>query len=464
MTMSVGTGLARITIASPRRRVDIALPEAVNVADLLPAILRTSGEELADDGQRHGGWMLRRETGVAVDPTKSLSAQDVRDGEILHLTPRETAWPELDYDDVVDAIATDARNRNRAWQGSSTRLASLVFATAVLVGIELLLLAWGGDWFAIGTALLVGAVALLAGGIALSRALADAGAGAVIASGGVAYAGLGGLLVLADGLGLRELDPAHYLVAGAALVLSGLAAYIGVAHQTQIFVAAMTLGLLIVLAAAAAALWELNATSVAAVLAALTLTLMPAFPLLAIRLGKLPVPSLPTSTEELLADPPHPARSRVQATVKRSDEIFHGLFLGSSVVVLFCEYQLITSGNTSALWFAGIVAVLTSLRARLLPAVAHRLPLLIAGFGGLGMLLAAASLRLAAQVGPWVIVPIAVVAALLVAATGLFFARNKPTPFFTRWADIFDIVLMLSVVPIMALVVGLFGYIRGIFG
>ena len=42
-------GLARITISAPHRRVDVALPEHVALAELLPEVLRHAGEGLADD-------------------------------------------------------------------------------------------------------------------------------------------------------------------------------------------------------------------------------------------------------------------------------------------------------------------------------------------------------------------------------------------------------------------------------
>ena len=58
------TGLARVTISAPQRRVDVALPEQVPLAELLPEVLRHAGDGLADDGERHGGWVLRRTDGA----------------------------------------------------------------------------------------------------------------------------------------------------------------------------------------------------------------------------------------------------------------------------------------------------------------------------------------------------------------------------------------------------------------
>ena len=84
---AASTGLTRVTINSPQRRVDVALPDAVPLAELLPELLQHAGADLADDGQHHGGWLLRRGDGTPLAATAGLGAAGVRDGEVLHLAP-----------------------------------------------------------------------------------------------------------------------------------------------------------------------------------------------------------------------------------------------------------------------------------------------------------------------------------------------------------------------------------------
>jgi hypothetical protein len=84
----MSVGLARVTINAPQRRVDVALPEHVPLAELLPEVLRHAGEGLADDGEKHGGWVLRRTDGVALATGQGLFPQGVRDGEVLLLIRR----------------------------------------------------------------------------------------------------------------------------------------------------------------------------------------------------------------------------------------------------------------------------------------------------------------------------------------------------------------------------------------
>src|SRR3954454_7272892 len=95
-------GLARVTITSPQRRGDVALPHAVPLAERLPELLQHAGVGLADDGERHGGWLLRRGDGTALSTTTGLAGQEVRDRAVLHLVPARSAWPAPGFDVRVD--------------------------------------------------------------------------------------------------------------------------------------------------------------------------------------------------------------------------------------------------------------------------------------------------------------------------------------------------------------------------
>jgi hypothetical protein len=60
------SGLARLTIRAPRRRLDLAIPHQVPLAELLPEVLRRAGEagpEIDGSAAPAGGWILRRGDG-----------------------------------------------------------------------------------------------------------------------------------------------------------------------------------------------------------------------------------------------------------------------------------------------------------------------------------------------------------------------------------------------------------------
>src|SRR5690554_8185687 len=107
--------LVRITVKAPTRLIDVALPADVPVTELLPYILRHAGDEAPDAGERHAGWLLRRPTGEILDGQRTLGALCVLDGELLHLVPGKLEWPELDYEDLVETIASGARRAGRSW-------------------------------------------------------------------------------------------------------------------------------------------------------------------------------------------------------------------------------------------------------------------------------------------------------------------------------------------------------------
>lgn len=463
MTNRAGIGLARVTIATPKRRADVALPDDAVVAELMPGLLRHAGADLADEGQSHGGWVLRRTDGAVVEQGRSLSVQDIRDGEVLHLVPREAEWPELDYDDVVDAIATGARRQSRSWGSSATRRAGIsASAGALLVGL-VLLLSSGPDWtLPGGIALAIGAV-LLAIAAALARAVADTASGAVIGAVAMAYAFGGGLVILAGDRSVFQAEAPQFLLASAALLVSSVIAFAVVGDRGQYFVAGTVVGFLGVVGALLGRVSYLKTSDIAAILIAVVVTFTPMFPLLSIRLGKLPMPTLPTSAEDLLADPPRVAPSRVRATVRRSDELLTGMLLGTAAIAIFAQIMLVLDGGTGALILVAVVSVATMLRSRLFPTLRHRIPLLATGLVGilslaLGILSQPPEFRLAVGV------PAMFVLALILLAAAIYYQDKVPSPYFGRIADILDVLMAVAVVPVACIVIGLFGYMRGLYG
>lgn len=463
VSRNAAAGLTKVTVSSSRRRVDIALPNHSVLAEMMPLLLRHVGEDLADEGQTHGGWELRRADGQVIDQARSIGVQDLRDGEVLYLKPGREEWPELDYDDVVDAIATGARKQSRTWNSRSTRRAGVGIACGALVVSLALVLSLGAPWLQPGGYALGLAVVVLVGAIVLSRAIADSPAGVSLGIVAMLAGFAGGLAILNGDDPLTQAEPPQYLVAFTALLLVSLAAYVGVADQTQYFVAGMVVGILGLIGSATCLSHTVGPTDAAAILLAAVVALTPAMPLLAIRLGKLPMPSLPSTAADLLADPPPVSRQRVYATVRRSDELLTGLLLGSMVVAVVSQGLLVVGATTSGLIMVAVVALASVLRTRLFPATRHRAALLITGVAGLGALAVAllgtpSTFRLAVGV------PLLVVAAAVSVAAGLAYQNRPPSPYFGRIADILDVLLVLAVVPMACVVTGLYSYFRGLYG
>jgi len=457
------TGLVRVTVAAPARRIDLALPERAPLAELLPGLLKHAGEDLADAGAHSGGWVLRRADGAALDSARTLAAQRVRDGEVLHLTHAHTDWPELEYDDLVDAIATGSARTGGTWGPRHTRATGLTIgALAVVFALAAVARSgpgWTGPaWWSIGVA-----TALLAAALLLARAAGDSGAAVMAAAVALPFAFAGGGLVFAGNRDLSELGAPHLLGAGAALLLAAMVALLGVVDRAAVFVLAATVGVFALVGGWLTTFDSLEGYEAAALVAGVGLAFSPVLAPLSIRLSRVPMPVLPKSSADLLRDDPQPPRRAVYASVLRADSLLTGMVGGLGVVVVPCQVLLITSGSEAGLILVMILTVGFLLRARLHPIVRQRVPLLVAGLSGaaclaLGPLMSDRN-DLLAMAGP-VLLLAGVAAALL----GVLHSTREASPYLGRYAEILEVLLVLAIVPVTCSVLGLYGYVRGLGG
>ncbi|GIM95033.1 type VII secretion integral membrane protein EccD [Paractinoplanes toevensis] len=470
-------GLARVTISAPHRRVDVALPEHVPLAELLPEVLRHAGEGLADDGEKHGGWVLRRMDGVALATSQGLFPQGVRDGEVLHLVPAHNEWPELEYDDVVEAIAEGARRRGSVWTPASTRTATLAGAgVLLLLGLIAVLLA-GPAWNAGAFAGLAVAVILALAGVTASRAYGDARAGAALGAYAMPYAFAGAAVLVGttDRVGVVALLPwlgdSEVLAGSVALLVVAALGGVGVASSLRLFTAGAVVGLLGAVTALISMLT--TAAGAAAVLLAALVCGIGALPLLAIRFGKMPTPpvTLPTGTDAeagftaagnpLDAARERPDRATVFAAVTRTEELLAGMLLGHTVLAAAAFLVLATSGSLSARLLAAVSATSLLLRSRLFVTLRQRVPLVVGGLIGVlclgvDLLVRADGTVLLAVVGG------ALVLAMVTVAAGATYSRKPPSPYLGRAADLLDTIVVVSVIPVACAVVGLYDAVSNI--
>jgi type VII secretion integral membrane protein EccD len=456
-------GLAKIVVVTPQRRLELALPEQLPVASLLPLLVRQGGDDLGTDQEADGGWVLRRPDGSVLEGGLSLAAQAVLDGELLHLVPRRTQWPEVQFDDVVDAIAAGARRGGPAWTPAATRVAGLLAAALTLLAVPVAALTVGADRAATGLGLLGLALVLLAAGTALARALADSLAGAVVAAVAMPCALAGGALAIAGDLPLPGFGASQLLLGSVCLLPVALAGYAGTADLRAVFAAGAVTGL----AGAVAAALDLgptDATGAAAVVITVLLIVTPGLPLLSVRLAKVPMPSVPRDAADLRAGDTLPPLDLVLTQVARSLDLLTGALASTALVTVAGVALLAAHGSTSALLLCGVVSAAHLLRARMLVAVRQRVPLLVAGAAGTAATVAGTL----AVLPPWtrfgLLAPLALVAAAALVGSARVFSRRAPSPYLGRAADILDVLLTLAAGPIAASVLGLYARMRGLGG
>ncbi|GAA1879873.1 type VII secretion integral membrane protein EccD [Asanoa iriomotensis] len=449
------TGLALVTVNAPQRRIDIALPPDVPLADLLSEILRHTGAGLADDGEAHGGWVLRRPDGAALDGGATLNDQGVRDGDVLHLVPARQEWPEVEVDDVVEAIADGARRTGTAWSPRQTVTAALAAAGAALGVALAILLRAGPDEIAAMLTTLGVAASLTVAGILAARAYSHSAAGVALGAYSLPYAFAAGALLLASGggpagpvPGLRWIGAPELLLGSAALALHGVLGIIGVGSGRRIFAAAVLTGLL---GATTAGLgFALSAHGAAAILLAVLACGVGLLPLLAIRLARLPIP------------PVSPARvetNRVRAAVTRAEELLGGMLIGHAMLAVIAAAVLATTGGAWGRTLAVVCGLALLLRSRVFVTVRQRVPLLVAGTATLATVALAVADRPDA---PTTILAGALGLALAVLFTvrGIGYARRPAGPYLGRAADLLDTTLLVAVIPVACAVLGLFAQAR----
>lgn len=466
MSPNVGADLCRVTIIAPRTRVDVALPADVPLADLLPTLLRYAGEDLPDAGLVHSGWVLQRMGETPFDAGRSVTSLGIRDGEILHFRPRQAQLPELAFDDVVDAIATASRDRSDRWRPGTTRAFSLgVTLGALSLGLLALLLS-GPPWTV--PALVSGmlAVAAVVAGTAVSRALADSRAGAVVGYAAVPYAFFAGLVALADERTVARLGAAQILVGCAAALLVAVVAAFGIVDGAQNFLGVAVAACFGALASVLALLFDsLGPAGAAAITVSVLLGLTPLVPMFAFRLARLPLPSVPTGSEDLRRENEVVPGPRVLRQTRSADQYMTGLVGALGGTAAGCEIFLATGSGWAGPTLCAVVGVALVLRARLFFGRTQRLWLLLPGLLGFALLAFALSFGDHSQAAKLagVLLPLLVMAAAVL-LIGLRPPDSRPSPYWGRVTDILEMLVVLSIVPLALAVLDLYQKVRGLAG
>lgn len=462
MANTAGGGLSRVTIVAPTTRMDLALPSDVPLADLLPALLRHAGGELADDGTAHGGWALSRLGGPPLDTGRTVGQLEIRDGEVLRFTPRAATGPEIVFDDVVDAVATAVRDRAGPWLPANTRRFGTGFATAALLGGTGVVLFAGPPQLPGALVALGLGFALLLAATLISRVGGDARTGALFGLVALAYGAVGGLLLLAGERRLTELAAPDVLLAATILVVFAAAATVAVGEYPQLFLGAVAVGVALSLGAAIGLVFGTGPAVAAAVVGTAAFGLFPPLPMLAYRLARLPVPGIPTGPEDLRSDRESVDGQRVLALGERADEIHTGLVTTTAALVVGAVAVLVLGADWRGWILSTVLALVLLLRARPYRGRAQRLPVLVAGSLALGAVAIGVFVAsdITARLGPLLGGLVAAAAVSLV--YGVAVAGKRISPLWGRQLDVVEILLILAAVPLAVWITGLYGWIATI--
>ncbi|MGR6923844.1 type VII secretion integral membrane protein EccD [[Actinomadura] parvosata] len=453
--------LCHVTIVAPRRRVDLALPADIPLPHVLPGLLRAVGEGGGDAGSP--GWVLQRLGGAPFDLGQTLASLGVLDGELLYLRPRELALPPALYDDVADVVATGVKESTGKWESRHTK-AMGTGAAAVLLALGAPGLVLSGSE-PLGVTVVAGLLALLLLGVstALSRAVGDSAAGALIGYAALPYAFLAGLYGLLSGSTLAGIGAPHLLAAltctalvatlGGTMVAGGVAGFLGTAIATV--VGAVT--------AAVVMVFGVPAAGAAAMAVTLLISLSPLIPSLSFKIARVPLPTLPTNAEELRADNQRLDSEAVLARTAQASRYATGMVTGIALTALGALVYLVTAATWMAIAMAVVLSLVMLLRARVFHGVGQRLWLLGVGLAGL------VGVAVALSVGAGTVAAAAVVmgllwVAMLVVGLGLWLPSGRLSPFWGRAGEIVDVILLIALFPLALGVLDVYTWIRGLAG
>jgi type VII secretion integral membrane protein EccD len=456
--------LCRLTICGPARSVELAVPVHVPLIDLLPALLGHLGENLADTGLDHEGWVLQRLGDSPLQEELSVAALGLRDGDMVHLRPRSDQLPPLDFDDLIDGVAVGISGRPDRWRPEmSRRLLTGLLGGPLAVGLVLL----AGHLSAMSDVLAAGLAAVLLGLTAIAaRAYADGPAAAVLGAATIAYAGLAGaelplLSTASHGSSLLAWSVLRAAVlAGGAAIAGGSAAVTMVSGgRHPALVGTTTAGLLTAAGGAVATFGHLAPAAAAAAVVTLAMPVGCWVPVLSFRLAKMRLDPTPTTADELQSDlDPTPGRHVLERT-GWADRYMTALYCGLGVVVAASLAVLGISGSLRAEAVAADAIALLLLHSRVLVGARHRLAAIVPAVIGIAVLLAASGLRADARHWTAILVIVVAAAALLFAAERSLPGR-KLLPHWGRAGDLLQTLAAAALFPLTLWVLNVYQLVR----
>lgn len=441
------SGLVRVTVASGSRRVDLVLPGAVPVAELVPELARSVG--LLDPLTVHGGYTVTGPDGRRLSGDAGLVLQGVEDGALLTVSAGVDAEPPRVYDDVVEAMTDVVERDLRPWSPASGRRTALGAAGLLLVlGAGSLLLQT--DSTLAGTAAALVAAALLAGSVVLSRAQGEPEAAVAVSWTASLYAVVAGLLLAADG----GFGPSA-VGAGLGAVLVGALSLLAVGEGRALTLPPAAVGAVFLVTGLVLADTDLDPAVVLVALLVLLVLLGSVFPWWALSLTGRGVEQA-YSLDDLTADPDEIDAAAVGADARLAHEAL--LAIGATVGLLLVTVSPLAVGRgLSGSLLALVCAAVLMLRTRQYRTGTEVLVGLLSGVLGL-VSTAAAVLVLHPDWRPTTAVVLAATGGVLLALT---LVPAPPSVRRGRLGDVAETVALLALLPLAVVACGLFAAIVG---
>lgn len=441
------TAYSRVTVVTDERRVDLALPSALPLADVVAQVVRYCGP--GDVSQN--GVQLARVGGAPLGLGQTLEEAGVLDGDVLELRPRSSSIEPASVEDVRDAVEDATESAGGAWTPTTT-LTFWIVTTAVALGLLALWCAGLLESFAPGWEVPPAGTRAVAG-IATAAALAGLAPWAARAAASwsvrpvlvvaLAWAWIGGTalgawaewssqatsvaaftLVAATALGTRALTPRATPYAAFGVVLLAVAG-----------------------AFAITAALDVDALQTLRVVVVVVLLVVGVAPRVSLSVGGL------AGADYRVRHVGTMSRDAIAARYRESNGLLVGSLAAIALVVGVGGVVLTFTDNRWDRWLALVVGLLALSRSRVFSRVAHMVGLRFAGTVVLGAQLVREVADLEATA--WLILIVLGLGALAVAlasmpVSSITRARNK------RLLNLAELILVIQAIVLACGAVGLF--------
>lgn len=420
------SGYTRLTVQGAARKADVVLPDDEPVAALLPPLLDLLAEDRSGSGRPV---TLTTLLGQQVDLTRTLAEQELAQGTLLRVVRVDQAPPPPEVADVTDVVAQALADRADRWQPvwGLTALALVATIAGWLATREL----------TVGTAALVVSLATLVAAV-LAR-LHRGGPAWVLGA-----AAAGGVAALAPALAL---DAPTALVAGGLLgAVAGIVGGLGAGRMSAGLggaTAVLLVGVAVVLPPVAT---DPGALAAAGVLGVLLLGVLPGLAMTGSGLNGL---------DDRAVEGRRPERRRVLHAVSETYRALTWATVAAAGVVAVTGWLLVRGDVVWSVVLGGVLALLVLLRARVLPLAPQRLALIAAGVAIVVGWALTRDTR-AVLIGAGAVLLLAAVISGLRPA-GPLAARLR------RLASVIELLAVLSTVPLLLAMLGVFGDLVGTF-
>lgn len=449
------TAYSRVTVVTADRTIDLALPNALPLADVLPQVMRYAAPESIDGSPT--SWTLAHLGGASLSLSQTLGDAGVLDGDILELRAEHEDVRPVAVEDVRDTVEDSVDASGGVWSTLTTRSFTVILGVAVLTALGVV--SWVAGQLDDGsrladlntpaaTSLTTAVLLFVTWWAARFARVVDA---QVAAAGAMLWAALLGS-VLGDRADVDSFEIVALTVVAVALV-AGVARLLTPAATGHLAVAAV---LLVAGMSHAVVGWtDIPVDQYRRILPVVVLMVVGVIPLVSLSVGGL------ASADYRVRHVGRLDLVTLRARYRASNAVLIGSLVGIALVIAWGGIALDLAGSSWDRTLALTLAAAAILRSRLFSRTPHMLPLRVAGIA----VVVFAMGRFAVEeesTTPWLVAAIAVIMLAAVALSTLQMsditrARVK------RWLNVVEFLVVVDLLVVLFGALGVYDKMGGIF-